>query len=177
MTDTQCLRLHAFLKACSGLYASPATRGRLGREARCGMAQSGAAWRRRPAAYGQGNSIYRRWARGAIRASGRAGAVRGVAGQHGRARPRQKRRIRPSAATGAASAPRIHILADQRGPPPPGADAPIPPSPTTRNGTRRATPGNGAAVDSSTGDAWPPATTHTPIVAWVFWSWQGPGSG
>ncbi len=51
------------------------------------------------------------------------------------------------------------------------------PSPTTRNGTRRATPWNGASAGSSTGGAWPPATPHTPIGSWAFCIWPEPGSG
>ena len=76
MTDTQCLRLHA-------------VRGR--------MARSGAAGHRWPAAYGQGNSLGRRWAHGAIRASGRAGAVRAWRGPRASeaAIPARRRRTRP----------------------------------------------------------------------------------
>ena len=33
------------------------------------------------------------------------------------------------------------------------------------------------SAGSRGGGAWPPATPHTPIVAWVFCTWQGPGSG
>ena len=51
------------------------------------------------------------------------------------------------------------------------------PNPATRRRTRRATRGNVAAAGSRGGDAWPPATTNTPLVAWVFCTWRAPGSG
>ena len=52
-----------------------------------------------------------------------------------------------------------------------------PPSPITRNGTRRVTPSKEASAGSNKGAAWPPAMTHTPIGAWVFGTGPGPGSG
>ena len=50
------------------------------------------------------------------------------------------------------------------------------PSLTTRNGTRRATPWNGASAGSNAGGAWPRAMTCTRIVAWVSCTWRRLGS-
>ena len=59
MTDTQWLRIHSFLSSCSGMRVGKETHGRLCAEA-LRMARMGALWRQWPAAYGKGNSVYRR---------------------------------------------------------------------------------------------------------------------
>ena len=106
-----------------------ATRCRLCVAARCGMARSGVSWRRLPAEYGKWKSVYRRLGRlvrsGRLAApdglpAGRAGAVRGATGQHGRARrarPPKKERDPALERSRAGVGTKIHILADQRGRP------------------------------------------------------------
>ena len=49
-----------FLDIRSVMRVGQAARGRLCAEALCGMARMGAPWRQLPAAYGQGNAVYRR---------------------------------------------------------------------------------------------------------------------
>ena len=73
MTDTQWLRIQPFLNACSGLYVGYEARGRRFAAVLCGMPQMGTPWRRWLAAYGKGNAVYRRYADGYDRASGRTG--------------------------------------------------------------------------------------------------------
>ena len=112
LTDAQWLCIRSFLHSCSGLYVGNETRCRLFVTALCWMARSGASWRRLPSEYGKGNLVYRRL-RPRVRSGrliapdglpvGRAGAVRGAAGPHGRARTRA-RRARPK--KGAGSRPR-----------------------------------------------------------------------
>ena len=62
LTDAPWLCLRPFLQTCPGLYVGNETRCRLFVSALCWMARSGAPWRRWPAEYGKGNSVYRRWA-------------------------------------------------------------------------------------------------------------------
>ena len=89
MTNTQWLRIRPFLNACSGLYVGYEARGRRFAAALCGMPQMGTPWHRWPAAYGKGNAVYRRYADGYDRASGRnglhAGPSRSVCRVDGRA--------------------------------------------------------------------------------------------
>ena len=60
MTGAQWHCLHSFLSTCSDVRVGQETHCRLFIEALRWTARMGAPWRQLPAAYGKGNSVYRR---------------------------------------------------------------------------------------------------------------------
>ena len=140
MTDAPWFRLRPLQETCSGLRAGQAARGRRFVDALRGMARMGAPWRQLPPAYGNGTRSIAAGPAGATKAYGRASLQADpdlsavlLDSTVGRAH------IRAAGVPKRNGASRLSCR--------PGLGARTP-SPTTRSGTRRATPGNGASAGS-----------------------------